>query len=102
MVGFGTYTAQFVLHEGPEEPARHLLLAAGAWQVALHNEIWVFNQGYWQKDDRLYEEIQKANWRDVILDETFKTALQKDIYGFFTSEDIYKELAIPWKVCRFI
>jgi len=33
----------------------------------------------------------------VILKEQFKKALKKDVYGFFASEAIYKELAIPWK-----
>jgi transitional endoplasmic reticulum ATPase len=42
--------------------------------------------------------MQKANWDDVILKQEFKDALQKDVYGFFKNEKIYKELAIPWKV----
>ncbi|RDB22658.1 putative ATPase YjoB [Hypsizygus marmoreus] len=95
--GFGTYTARYILHEGPEDPARLLLLAVGAWAVQLHDEIWVFNEGFWQKDHGLWNEIQKADWKDVILKDTFKKALQKDVYGFFASEEIYKELAIPWK-----
>lgn len=76
-----------------------LLLAAGAWADQLHEEIWVYNQGFWSKDHALWEEIQKADWKDVILNDAFKKALQKDVYSFFTSESIYKELGIPWKVC---
>jgi len=95
--GFGTAIARYILHDGPEDPSRLLLLAVGAWAVQLHNEIWVFNQGYWQKDHRLWAEIQKADWKDVILKDTFKKALQKDVYGFFTSEKVYKDLGIPWK-----
>lgn len=33
----------------------------------------------------------------VILDEAFKEDLQKDIDGFFSSEKLYKDLAIAWK-----
>jgi transitional endoplasmic reticulum ATPase len=98
MMGFGQIQKLFILHEGPEEPSRSLLLAVGVWHDALHNEIFVFNQGYWQKDAALYREIQKADWNDIILDETFKSALQKDVDGFFTSESVYHELSIPWKV----
>lgn len=54
-------------------------------------------QGFWRKDHSLWIELQKASWDDVILDDKFKKALQKDIYGFFESEGIYKDLAIPWK-----
>lgn len=46
---------------------------------------------------RLWTEVQKAEWKDVILKDEFKRGLKKDIYGFFESEAIYKELAIPWK-----
>ncbi|GLB33979.1 putative ATPase associated with various cellular activities (AAA) [Lyophyllum shimeji] len=95
--GFGNTIARYILHDGPEDPSRLLLLAAGAWAVQLHDEIWVFNQGYWQKDHGLWAEIQKADWKDVILKKDFKMSLQKDVYGFFSSEKIYKDLGIPWK-----
>ncbi|KAI0723095.1 P-loop containing nucleoside triphosphate hydrolase protein [Earliella scabrosa] len=95
--GFGTMVQHFLVHEGPEENARSLILAAGVWGAQLHDEILVYNSGYWQKDHGLWLEVQKANWKDVILKEEFKTNLQKDIYGFFDSEELYKSLAIPWK-----
>ncbi|KXN89597.1 hypothetical protein AN958_05464 [Leucoagaricus sp. SymC.cos] len=95
--GFGTISQSYLLHEGPEERARLLLMTIGAWSKELHDEVWVFNQGWWNKDHGLWEEIQKANWNDVILKDAFKNALQKDVYGFFASEEIYKKLVIPWK-----
>ncbi|KAH7914417.1 P-loop containing nucleoside triphosphate hydrolase protein [Hygrophoropsis aurantiaca] len=96
-VRFGVKPQYFILHDGPEQPARDLLLSAGLFQDALHDEVWVFNQGFWNKDHGLWAEIQKASWDDVILKAEFKEALQKDIYGFFKSEPVYKELSIPWK-----
>ncbi|KII94889.1 hypothetical protein PLICRDRAFT_128201 [Plicaturopsis crispa FD-325 SS-3] len=96
-VGFSTRSQTFILHEGPEAPARSLLLAAGSYQNDLHEEIWIFNQGFWSKSHSLWVEVQKASWSDVVLKDEFKKALQKDIYGFFESEKVYKELAIPWK-----
>jgi hypothetical protein len=83
---------------GPEEPSRLLLLSVGTYLTETHDEIWVFNQGFWDKDANLYREVQKANWDDVILKEEFKGALQKDVYGFFSSEKVYKDLGIAWKV----
>jgi transitional endoplasmic reticulum ATPase len=99
-VSFGKVSQQFLLHKGPEGPARQLLLQAGIWQNDLHNEIWVYEQGFWRKDHNLWTEVQKADWKDIILKDVFKKELQKDIYGFFASESVYKGLAIPWKVCR--
>ncbi|KAJ7068453.1 P-loop containing nucleoside triphosphate hydrolase protein [Mycena amicta] len=95
--GFGSSTVFCILHKGPEEPARKLVLATGRWGQSLHDEIWVFNQGFWQKDHGLWVDIQAASWDDVILKDEFKTALKKDVYGFFKSESIYKRYAIPWK-----
>ena len=87
------------LRLGPEEPSRLLLLSVGTYLTETHDEIWVFNQGFWDTDANLYREVQKANWDDVILKEEFKGALQKDVYGFFSSEKVYKDLGIAWKVC---
>lgn len=90
-------TQHFLLHEGPEEVARALLHAAGLWTNDLHEEIYVFDSGYWSKDANLWTEVQKADWEDVILEDGFKKNLQKDVFGFFDSEELYKSLAIPWK-----
>lgn len=65
--GLGTYIQHYILHEGPKGPAQALLRAAGAWSYELHDEIWVFNNGFWQKNAGLWVEVQKANWDDVIL-----------------------------------
>jgi len=97
--GFNQYIYQFLVHEGPsEQPSKELLVAAGGWSQALHDEVWVFEQGFWDRDARLWEEVQKANWADVILDDEFKTTLRKDVFGFFSSERVYLDLQIPWKV----
>ncbi|KAL1700191.1 P-loop containing nucleoside triphosphate hydrolase protein [Schizophyllum commune] len=95
--GFGTQTTTAILHEGSDKPARDLLRAAGLWAYEVHEEIWVFDGGFWNKNARLYSEVQKANWKDVILKDEFKKKIKKDVYGFFDSEALYKELAIPWK-----
>ena len=97
-MGFGETTQQYLIHDGPDEPSRQLLLAAGIWQNDLHEEIYVFNQGFWNKDHSLWLEVQKARWEDVILKEEFKINIKKDVYGFFDSEVLYKSLSIPWKV----
>ncbi|KAI5893878.1 P-loop containing nucleoside triphosphate hydrolase protein [Schizophyllum commune H4-8] len=95
--GFGVQTTTAILHEGSDKPARDLLRAAGLWAYEVHEEIWVFDGGFWNKNARLYSEVQKANWKDVILKDEFKKKIKKDVYGFFDSEALYKELAIPWK-----
>ncbi|KAI0268229.1 P-loop containing nucleoside triphosphate hydrolase protein [Gloeopeniophorella convolvens] len=94
--GFSTTTQTFVLYEGPQSFTRELLLAAGVWADQLHDELWVFNQ-FWTKDSGLWQAIQGASWDDVILEDYFKKAIQKDVFGFFSSKDTYKALSLPWK-----
>ncbi|KIJ70138.1 hypothetical protein HYDPIDRAFT_104807 [Hydnomerulius pinastri MD-312] len=98
-VPFGSFykTVHFILHEGSEEPARDLVLSAGLFQNQVHDEIWVFNQGFWSKNSSLWFEVQNSSWNDVVMKDEAKKALQKDIYGFFKSEQIYKKLSLPWK-----
>jgi hypothetical protein len=100
-LGFGQTTEHFILHDGPASASRELLLAIGTWADQLHNEIWVYNQG-WLKNAGLWQEIQKARWEDVILESDFKTAIQKDVLGFFSSKDTYKSLSLPWKVNSYL
>jgi transitional endoplasmic reticulum ATPase len=96
-VSLGVTTEHFILHEGPTTFTRELLVAAGVWSDQLHQEIWVYNQT-WQKNAGLWHEIQKGSWDAVILEDGFKQAIQKDVFGFFSSKDTYKGLTLPWKV----
>lgn len=69
----------FIVHDGPELPSRQLVMAAGLWAAELHDEILVFDQGYWNKSHALWEEIQKADWKDVILEKERKEGMHKDM-----------------------
>ncbi|KZV77177.1 P-loop containing nucleoside triphosphate hydrolase protein [Peniophora sp. CONT] len=91
------FTQFFLLHEGPEEPSRQLLLTAGLYQNELHNEIWQFKDGFWEKSATLWKDIQAADWKDVILEADFKKTVKKDVYGFFESREMYKRFKLPWR-----
>ena len=49
----------FILHEESKLPAQQLLRAVGAWYYQLHEEIWVFNQGFWQNWELSTEPLEK-------------------------------------------
>ncbi|RDW88921.1 hypothetical protein BP6252_00953 [Coleophoma cylindrospora] len=74
-----------------------LIAAATKWSVDLHDEVLVFDNGFWQKNKELWKNIQKANWADVILEEDRKKAIIEDVIGFFDSEKRYAEFEVPWK-----
>lgn len=87
---------QYVL-SASVEATNKLLFEAGAWTNELHNEIWVFDQGFWQKDAVLYASVQRSHWEDVILEESMKKAIISDVETFFSSQDTYEKLKVPWK-----
>lgn len=64
----------------------------------LREEVLVFDQGWWQKNKELYDNIQKAEWEDVILDDEKKQSIVDDVFGFFDGEGKYKDFGVPWKV----
>ena len=93
----GIYSKLSIFILGEEKGVNELLVAVGKWQSMLHGEIWVFDQGWWQKDAELWQSIQKSEWDDVILDQDMKEALANDVNRFFDSREQYDKLGVPWK-----
>ncbi|KAH7126869.1 P-loop containing nucleoside triphosphate hydrolase protein [Dendryphion nanum] len=77
--------------------ADNLIKEATLWGQELHNEVWVFDQGWWQKSRDLYDSIQRSKWEDVILDEDMKKAIISDVEGFYDGRETYADLKVPWK-----
>jgi transitional endoplasmic reticulum ATPase len=84
----------------PQALSDELVELATEWAQGLHNEVLVFDQGFWQKNTELWENIQKSEWEDVILEDAKKEAIIDDVIGFFDGEDRYAEFNVPWKVCN--
>jgi transitional endoplasmic reticulum ATPase len=75
-----------------------LIVAVTKYMQELHDEVLVFDQGYWQKSKELWDNIQKAKWEDVILEKEKKESIIEDVLGFFNAESRYSEFGVPWKV----
>lgn len=74
-----------------------LILAAGAWTKALHEQIYVFDNSSWKKSSSMYRSVQGVSWDDMIQGPTMKDSLLKDVLSFFTSRALYASMAVPWK-----
>lgn len=74
-----------------------LIKEATEYGAQLHDEIWVFDQGYWQKSRELWNSIKNATWENVILDEGMKKAIMNDVESFFDGRSTYEKLKVPWK-----
>jgi len=93
---YPSLTIQYILTAN-EHKLDELIKVSTLWGSQLHNEVWVFDQGYWQKSAELYNSVQKASWDNVILDEDMKKALIADVENFFDGQDTYEKLKVPWK-----
>ena len=80
------------------EKTKALVLSANIWSEMIHEQIWVFDQGRWSKDNELWQMIQSGSWEDLILDEGTKNSIIRDVVGFFDAKETYAELRTPWKV----
>lgn len=80
-----------------EQLTQGLIHAAGKWTNDLHEEIWVYDSGYWQKSKALYDSIRNASWDSVIMDPERKKAVIDDHMRFFDSRQDYERLKVPWK-----
>lgn len=56
---------QYVLSSSVDATNR-LLMEAGQWSAQLHDEVWVFDGGNWQKSSELWKSVHKASWDDVM------------------------------------
>ncbi|KAL8770360.1 MAG: hypothetical protein Q9194_005206 [Teloschistes cf. exilis] len=105
VVTTGYMTYNFILKEPAEgetllsnsKAVETLIMACGRWQHPVDNDFIYVYDNYWSANKKLWEQVQKASWRDVILDEEMKKTVVELMTKFFDSEDIYKSLGVPWK-----
>lgn len=102
----GFNTLQFILkepgeHETPDTTSAvtdNLVKTAGdaLYVGAGRPGVWVFDR-YWRKSEELYEQVERSDWNNIILDEKMKDDLKQVSEKFFDSKDVYKDLGVPWK-----
>lgn len=80
-------------HEVAQSFLRHVV----ELNERLHGEVWVFDQGHWQKSRELYRAIQKTSFDDLILDPLLDGAILSDFQSFLSAKDAYAKHGIAWK-----
>ncbi|TFK32461.1 P-loop containing nucleoside triphosphate hydrolase protein [Crucibulum laeve] len=80
-----------------ETIGRKLSSAVYTWANSLKEEMWVFENGNWDKSKDLYKAVRTADWDSIVLRDEFKEGLRRDTQTFFGSKDIYTSLGITWK-----
>lgn len=67
------------------------------WASSLKDEIWVFDNGFWNKRKDLWKAVQKSSWDDLVLEPDFLDNLRRDTRTFFDNREIYQQLGVTWK-----
>lgn len=80
-----------------ETPAHLLITAAHRYSDATKEEVWVFQNGMWDKNSNLHKAINKASWSELTLPPEFLDGLRRDTLTFFSSREVYEELGVTWK-----
>lgn len=63
----------------------------------LHGEVWVYDQGHWQKSRELFQAIQRTSFDDLILEPLLDGAIKTDFQSFLSAKDAYAKHGIAWK-----
>ncbi len=67
------------------------------WGCEVRGEILVYQNGYFEKDQDLFDSIKTSNFDNLILEGSLKETIQNDFAQFFNSRDVYERYGIPWK-----
>lgn len=95
--GYGVYKNHFWLLAETETVARNFFAAVCKWNTEVRSEVLVFDNGYWHKDEHLFQDIKNSTFENLILRGDLKQEIREDVEQFFQSRDLYDEHDIPWK-----
>ena len=96
----------FILHrregdkieDGRSVAAKELIAASATHSDGLDKgDVLIFDNDVWKKDTKLWKRVQNTKWDDVILDQSLKDGLIRDVESFFDHRDEYKQFDVPWK-----
>ncbi|MFO0562176.1 MAG: ATP-binding protein [Polyangiales bacterium] len=67
------------------------------WASEIRDEVLVFEEGYWDRNEELFAAVRSASLEQLILPESFKKQIVTDLERFFASKELYREMGVPWK-----
>ena len=86
------------VEDGQSQIVDELITAASQHEDKVDDQIWVYDQGYWNKNHKLWKNVQTCSWENVVLNKEMKLQLISDVEGFFDRKEDYASFAVPWKV----
>lgn len=94
--GYCDKTAYWIV-AASREIAEQFFFAVCQWSSEVRGEVLVFEQGYWQKSQALFDAIQRASFDQIVLAGGLKETIREDFARFFSSQATYERYGVPWK-----
>jgi AAA+ superfamily predicted ATPase len=67
------------------------------WNTQVREEVLVFEDGHWAKNQDLFQAIKSATFDNLVLHGTLKQDIQDDLANFLASRHTYEAYGVPWK-----
>jgi DNA polymerase III delta prime subunit len=83
---------------GCREEAEALINAVGRHSRNHRARVMVFSDGDWEEAPRLELGLRSYSWSSIILPPSTRDRVQRSAELFFASEQLYRDLEIPWKL----
>lgn len=77
--------------------AEEFFRAVCDWCAEVRGEILVFEDGYWRKSAELYGSIKSATFDNLVLPETLRAEIERELPAFFAAREMYESYGVPWK-----
>ena len=78
-----------------------MVIAADISSEEVDKSVWVYDRGSWAKNKELCWTIRCASREDVILEESMKVPMMKDVLAFFKAKETYLDIGATWRVSHF-
>jgi len=67
------------------------------WSSEVRSEVLVFQDGWWERDEDLFETLKAASFERLVLEDSLKREILDDMTRFFEAREVYERYSIPWK-----
>jgi hypothetical protein len=94
--GYSRYRRHWIVAD-TRETAEGLLTALCNWSSEVHSEVLVFQDGWWERDEDLFEALKMSSFDRLVLEGALKQEIFDDLTRFFDSREVYDKYSIPWK-----
>jgi hypothetical protein len=94
--GYSRYRRHWIVAD-TRDTAEGFVTALCNWSSEVRSEVLVFQNGWWERDEDLFEALKIARFDRLVLEGALKQEILDDLTRFFAAREIYERYSIPWK-----